>query len=298
MISSLKPEHFRILVVDDEEAARLSLCEILHLEGYQVEVAGDGDTAISSITSHISHAIPYDLLLLDLKMPGTDGLDILHFIARTIPEPSDPNRPEVILLTAHGSLESAIEALRFGAHDYLLKPSSPEQIVKSVNAAILHRMEPAQNSKTFSQTEFTLQPQISADSVMGLPSEHELESPSSTKGQPFGPQKIYGLAGDIQIDLIRRKITYQSPAGEESGLYLTPTEAKLMQVFLEHPKLVCSHSQLVFQVQGYDIKDWEAAEVLRPLISRLRRKLSQLPRGREWIVSIRGTGYVFDPPTA
>jgi DNA-binding response OmpR family regulator len=102
------------------------------------------------------------------------------------------------------------------------------------------------------------------------------------------------LDGDVWIDLIRREITFKNATKGKQMIKLTPTEAKLMQVFFQHPKVVFSHSQLVAQVQGYEIKEWEAAEVLRPLVSRLRQKLSQVPGGKDWIVSIRGTGYVLE----
>ncbi|MFN2150077.1 MAG: winged helix-turn-helix domain-containing protein, partial [Anaerolineales bacterium] len=75
---------------------------------------------------------------------------------------------------------------------------------------------------------------------------------------------------------------------------LTPTEGKLLKVLLENKGRVMSHRDLVFLVQGYEITDWEAPEVLRPLVSRLRRKLSAFPDGENWIVNVRGTGYVFD----
>ena len=67
-----------------------------------------------------------------------------------------------------------------------------------------------------------------------------------------------------------------------------------MKVLLENRGRVLTHRELVLLVQGYETTDWEAPEVLRPLISRLRRKLSAFPGGEKWIANVRGTGYVFD----
>jgi DNA-binding NtrC family response regulator len=121
----MKSTHIgKILVVEDEETTRRSLAEILHLEGYQVLPVSSGEAALEALRKD-----PFDVVLLDLKMPGMDGLEVLRTAARIAPETM------VILLTAHGSLESAIEAVRFQAHDYLTKagdhPADPQQRDKS-----------------------------------------------------------------------------------------------------------------------------------------------------------------------
>lgn len=285
-------DHFHLLVVDDEEAARTSLGEILRLEGYHVEIAADGNKAITLISQQTVNGTPYDLILLDLKMPGIDGLDVLRFITQLIPEQTDPNRPMIILLTAHGSLESAIEALRYGAHDYLLKPSSPDQIVNSVSRALEIRSEGKQKQSLINELEVS----IRRLKAIGEPTEISIADDSLEMDvhERKAETNLYHLVDGTSIDLARREIYYVNKQGEKDVFKLTPTEGKLMQVFLDHPQRVFSHRELVSLVQGYDVKDWEAAEVLRPLVSRLRRKLAQIPGGDKWIMSIRGTGYVFD----
>jgi DNA-binding response OmpR family regulator len=102
-------------------------------------------------------------------------------------------------------------------------------------------------------------------------------------------QRVVNLPDGVMVDLARREIW----RGNER-VTLTPTEGKLLKVLFENKGRVMSHKDLVFLVQGYEITDWEAPEVLRPLVSRLRRKLSTFPNGEDWIVNVRGTGYVFD----
>ena len=120
----------KILIVDDEEASRRTLGEILRLEGYHVADAANGQAAVEAIENE-----DYDLMLLDLKMPGMSGLDVLEQVVQILPG------CKVIMLTAHGSLESAIEALRHGAHDYISKPAAPHEIIASVAKGITVRTE-------------------------------------------------------------------------------------------------------------------------------------------------------------
>lgn len=116
----------RILVVDDEEGLRSFLAETLELDGHQVEEAGDGLEALKKLEKESFH-----VLVTDLKMPRLDGLGLLSRVRADQPD------LEVIVLTAHGSVESAVEAMRQGAFDYLQKPiSSPTALRLLVTRAL------------------------------------------------------------------------------------------------------------------------------------------------------------------
>ncbi|MCF6266062.1 MAG: diguanylate cyclase [Desulfuromusa sp.] len=106
-----------ILVVDDELFFRKLYRDLLLEEGYRVDVCANGDDAITLLQQR-----EVDLVLTDMVMPGKNGLEVLH-AARIL-----PNSPEVIMVTGHASLESAIEALKNGARDYLIKPFDPEEL--------------------------------------------------------------------------------------------------------------------------------------------------------------------------
>ena len=121
----------KILIVDDEPIERRSLADILHLEGYSVNDVANGEAAVDFVRQN-----QVDLIILDLRMPGMSGLDVMKVVNRIAPD------VEIILLTAHGSMESAIEALRNRVHDYLLKPASPVQIIESVSHGLARRSEP------------------------------------------------------------------------------------------------------------------------------------------------------------
>jgi len=118
----------RVLVVDDEEGIRSFIGEVLRGEGYQVTLAADGQEAVDLLDGHSFH-----LMISDLKMPRLDGMELLRKVRAEQPE------MEVIVLTAHGTVESAVEAMRLGAFDYLQKPLSGPDELRLVTSRALER---------------------------------------------------------------------------------------------------------------------------------------------------------------
>jgi DNA-binding response OmpR family regulator len=253
----------RIMVVDDEALVRSSLEDILRLEGYDVLAVESGEAALSALQRE-----NFDLILLDLKMPNLEGIDVLKAITRLSPD------TKVILLTGHGSLESAIDALRLGAYDYLLKPVSSNEILSSVARGLAKRAEQQHRRMLLEQLDASLQ---------------RLKESEGYETAQISEIQTISLDNGVVVDLARREVWRGSVR-----ISLTPTEGKLMKVLLDHRGQVLSHRELVLMVQGYDTTDWEAPEVLRPLVSRLRRKLAAFPKGEDWITNVRGTGYVFE----
>ena len=235
-----------ILVVDDEPVARQSLTDILKPEGYLVNSAPNGQAAVEYIRTH-----PVDLMIVDLRMPGMDGLEVVQVVNQVSPE------TEVILLTAFGSTESAVQALRLRIHDYLLKPASPAQIIASVKKGLTRRLSRAKTSSVTTDTD--------------------------------EPIEVFTLKDGTSVDLSRRQIKHKSKVE-----HLTPAEGRLLRILMENEGKVYSHRELVLLVQGYDTSQREAPEILRPLVSRLRHKLEQFPSLSERVVSVRGTGYLYE----
>lgn len=120
-----------ILVVDDEPTPRMAIADALNMMGYRADEAGSGTEALAMLARQ-----PYDLVLLDLRMPGMDGVEVMRR-ARIAHDDL-----LVIVLTAYGSLDSAIEAVRAGAADYLLKPISIRDTEDSIARALLRRSGP------------------------------------------------------------------------------------------------------------------------------------------------------------
>ena len=117
----------RILVVDDDLNGRTALGRILEKLGYEVTVAESGDQALSLL-----HEASFHLVVTDLKMVGVNGIEVLRAVKRSHPD------TETILLTAYGTIESAVEAMKFDAYDYLTKPVEPEGLTRVVAKALEH----------------------------------------------------------------------------------------------------------------------------------------------------------------
>jgi DNA-binding NtrC family response regulator len=114
----------RILIVDDEERFRVTLAKRLAERQFDVVAVGSGMEAIEEIKNKL-----YDVVLLDVKMPGLDGIETLAEIKKINPG------IEVIMLTGHASVDSAVDGMRLGAYDYLMKPCEMELLLKKINGA-------------------------------------------------------------------------------------------------------------------------------------------------------------------
>jgi len=117
-----------ILVADDEPGVRESLAEVLRDAGYRVETAPDGESALAALERN-----DFSVVVTDLRMPGADGLAVLRRTHEVSPQAL------VILMTAHASVDSAVEALRAGAVDYVLKPVVFDDLLAKVARALEHR---------------------------------------------------------------------------------------------------------------------------------------------------------------
>jgi two-component system response regulator AtoC len=114
----------RVLIADDDEALRESLELVLASEGYEVATAPDGAAALE-----LADRMPADVVLCDLRMPGLDGLELLPQLARRLPGAT------LILMSAYGTQELAIEAMKRGAYDYLAKPFQPSEVLLALRKA-------------------------------------------------------------------------------------------------------------------------------------------------------------------
>ena len=114
----------RVLLVDDETIFTKNMAKLLKFRGYEVAAVNSGDAAIRELEQ--SH---FDVIVLDLKMPGMDGITTLKEIMKL------GLFTETLILTGHGSIDTALEAMKLGAYDYLTKPCEIDELVAKIEAA-------------------------------------------------------------------------------------------------------------------------------------------------------------------
>ncbi len=272
-------ENASVLVVDDEAAIRYSVSKTLQRVGYSVREASSGEDALEVIRSE-----PFDVVLTDIRMPpGLDGVDLIRRIKDTDPDTI------VILMTAYPSLATAVEGLRLGAHDYLIKPSSSQDIRQSVARGI----ERSRNLKRRRQLLDAIRTNVSELNRTAqepvLPLRDALIAEQEPIAETASGETMLGnviTLGPLTIYPGRYQISV-----DEHPIDLTPTEFDLLLYLAAHRGRVVSCHELVREVRGYAVDEAEAREVIRPHVSNLRRKLKQAGQDADLIVNVRGIGY-------
>lgn len=265
----------RILIVDDEEAIRFSLEELLARDGHQVLAVESGERALAAITGQ-----QFDLVLLDLRLEGIGGMEVLAALRQQAPDTA------VIVLTAHGSMETAIKALRQGAHDYLLKPCDAASLRESVRTALLRREREQRQRDLLLQVEQSLTAslqEIRAAVVKPLPAPEPLMAEASVEATQ-SPQQA-GLVVDLGQHVIML---------DGHRLELSPTEFDVLAYLAEKAPNVVSAQELVLQVQGYDCDRFEAGEIVRHHVHRIRQKAKACAGRPDIIRTVRGVGYALN----
>jgi len=183
-----------VLIVDDEAEIRASLEDILSEEGY---AAASAATAAEAMT--LLQDAPYDVVLLDIWLPDRDGLDVLADIHAFSPE----SRPEVVIISGHGTIETAVRATKLGAYDFLEKPLSLEKtLIVLKNAAEARRLR--RHNLEF-QRQFSVQSSLTGDSVPVKALRQQIRLMAPTNGRVL----IYGESGTGK-ELIARAIHAES----------------------------------------------------------------------------------------
>lgn len=228
-----------IVVVEDEDAIRRAVVDILRVAGYEPVEAADGDAGLRE-----ARRGGVDLVLLDLQLPKRDGFEVLADLRIT--HPALP----VIILTARGSEDDRVRGLRGGADDYVVKPFSAKELLARVDAVL--------------------------------------------RRTPERPNKVMRISGaGTTVSLARREVI--RPSGERAAL--SEMESSILHRLAAHAGRAVSREELLSCVWG--IRDGNVdTRAIDMHITRLRQKLTlpgQPDDAPEWIVTVRGRGYMLGP---
>jgi two-component system sensor histidine kinase/response regulator len=167
-----------ILVIDDEQSMRDACCQVLTKDGYRVETANDGDSGLQKVRQ-----IRPDLVLVDLKMPGMSGMELLRKIGDV-----DPNIVSIVI-TGYATIESAVEAMKRNAYDFLPKPFTPDQLRIVISRGLEKRR------LTLASARLQREKELMKENFITLAS-HQLRSPLASAKQ-YLAVILAGFAGDV-----------------------------------------------------------------------------------------------------
>ena len=255
----------RILIVDDESTLRTTMADLLDNDQREIVAAASGEEALAYLED-----APFDLIVVDLIMPGIDGLQVMDVAQRLSPH------AKIIMLTAYGTLESAIEAMRRGAADYLLKPASAPQIEEAVERALKLRFEEARKEELIDRIGSAFDELRSREGIAPR------TQPTQERQERFLESR--GIIIDLQKHIVQM---------HGRALELTPTELRLLSTLIARADQVMSCRELVYQVQNYETDEREARSIIRVYIRRLRKKIEPDPSAPNYILNVRGAGYMF-----
>jgi DNA-binding response OmpR family regulator len=253
-----------ILIIDDEAALRQTLARILQQAGFEVTTAEDGEQGLSFIQT-----TNFDLIFMDLRMPGMPGMEVLKLI-----HASYPNLP-VILFTAQPDLHSAVDALRNGATDYLLKPLKPQALIERAQTVLENQQKENRKREIASQIEAL---------------QAELKSLSTGQTGPLQAASLntdrFLKRGALTLDLHKRRLLI-----DEQTINIPPTSFDYLLVLARHSPNVVNYQTLVAEAQGYQADPHEAQELTKWHIHQLRQAIEQDAHYPSYLINVRGTGY-------
>lgn len=255
-----------ILIIEDEASLRKTLARILQQAGFEVTTVESAEQGLDYLKT-----TKFDLVFTDLRLPGIIGLDALKYI-HTI----NPSLP-VVLFTAQPDINSAVEALRHGATDYLLKPLKPEIIVERAKTILFNQQKEKRKREITNKIEKL---QIELKQL-----ENGEESPAASLPDPNTKERFL-KQGSLVLDLHTRRVLVK-----DETINLPPTSFDYLIVLARHAPNIVDFQTLVAEAQGIQAEMREAQELTKWHIHQIRQAIEHDLRNPSRIITIRGTGY-------
>ena len=256
----------KILIIDDELTLRQTLARVLQRAGFEVTTAESGEQGLAFLET-----TSFDLIYLDIRMPGLPGPEVLKLV-----HAGHPTIP-VVLFTAQPDINSAMEAIRSGATDYLLKPLKPDAIIERTKTILaVHQKE---------QRKREIQSQIEAlqAELRSIAGEDPVPSPPS---QIIAASERYIKRGALVLDLHAHRLSIG-----ERIINLPPTSFDYLLVLARHSPDVVDYQTLVVEAQGFQAEAHEAKELSKWHIHHIRQAIEPGENNPKYLFNVRGTGY-------
>lgn len=252
----------QVLIVEDEVNIRAGLRDTLLKDGHVVIDTGNGEEALARLK-----VTPCDAAVVDIRMPGMSGIVLLQTIR------AQWQHISVIMLTGHGDLESAIAAVKAGAHDYLLKPARPETIRQTVREAV------ATSRRRRKQASLL-------ESLRAGLADLDNSTANQNPSPPTSPE-----IRSLNVGRLRLNFSTYELDRDGIPIHLSPTEFKLLSILAAHLDEVIDYATLARLSLGYEPEPWEAKELVKRHVLAIRRKIEVDPAAPRYIINVRGVGY-------
>lgn len=285
-MSNPSPSLATILIVDDDREIRDLLSQFLQKHGYQAHTVGDGQSMHQQLAQS-----EYDLIVLDLMLPGDDGLSLCQQLRARSTVP-------IIMLTAVGEDMDRIIGLEMGADDYVTKPFNPRELLARIKA-VLRRHDYAQAALP-SYAPNAHAPNAHTSNASAPNAHGQNASAPNARGTPvLAPAPCFQFDTWV-LDIGKRELrAYPTQEISDRALSsgtlvsLTSGEFDLLLAFVEHPQRVLSRDQLLDYTKGHGAMNFDRSIDVQ--LSRLRRKIESNPKAPMLIKTVRGGGYLFTP---
>jgi len=257
----------QILIIDDEASLRRTLARILQQARFEVTTAESGKEGLAFLAHQT-----FDMVYLDIRMPDMNGLEVLKAIHAKFPE------LPVILFTAQPDMSSAVEALRHGATDYLMKPLKPQTLIERTQNILAQRQKERRKREIQSQIE-ALQTELSK-----LETDEEVESAPTVTGEDSNERFL--VCGEMSLDMHARRLKVRGQI-----IDIPPTTFDYLVVLVRHAPNVVDYQTLIAEAQGYQADFREAQELVKWHVHHIRQAIEPNPRKPIYLINQRGVGY-------
>ncbi len=268
----------RILVVDDDETLRVSIAQVLVEAGYDVAKAKHGLDGLNILKQDSN----FDVILSDIKMQEMDGLQFLNEVKSQYPDIS------VIMMTGHGTVDTAVQAMREGSVNYLLKPISRRGLLEGVREAVQLRSEKLQKRTLMEQVVLNLQALGMYDTA--LETMLRKKTPADD-GTTSSADNRFLQVRDLIIDQYRLVAMLQGRL-----LELTPTEFEILYCLVQAGGRVVTFEEVAYRLRGVQMERDEARTMLSSHFTNLRSKLREAG-GEDYLMNSRSNGYFINAGT-